>query len=181
VPQQRRQIVERDDHADVVDRRVGDGADGDVGDRRAAEQPHVAGRRDGDRLVRDISAPVTVGNLRTMKVPWKIVGLAGVAGVTAATGVVVARKRREHTEYDPDELRDRLHARVADAAGRPLPAVQTPGRLSSAPSQASRRSRHRPVHTAPHGDPGQSRTKTRRPTRPPRQPLSVRSTPPGAS
>jgi hypothetical protein len=51
-----------------------------------------------------------------MKVPWKIVGLAGVAGVTAATGVAVARKRRDHTEYDPDELRDRLHSRVADAA-----------------------------------------------------------------
>jgi hypothetical protein len=51
VPQQRRQIVERDDHADVVDGRVGDRADGEVGDRRAAEQPHVAGRRDGDRLV----------------------------------------------------------------------------------------------------------------------------------
>jgi hypothetical protein len=51
-----------------------------------------------------------------MKVPWKIVGLAGVAGVTAATGVAVARKRRDHTEYDPDELRDRLHSRVAEAA-----------------------------------------------------------------
>src|SRR6478735_374907 len=51
-----------------------------------------------------------------MKVPWKIVGLAGVAGVTAATGVVVARNRRDHTEYDPDELRDKLHSRVADAA-----------------------------------------------------------------
>ena len=51
-----------------------------------------------------------------MRVPWKIVGLAGVAGVTAATGVVVARNRRDHTEYDPDELRDRLHSRVADAA-----------------------------------------------------------------
>jgi hypothetical protein len=50
-----------------------------------------------------------------MKVPWKIVGLAGVAGVTAATGVVVARKRRDHTDYDPDVLRDKLHSRVADA------------------------------------------------------------------
>ena len=52
-----------------------------------------------------------------MKVPWKIVGLAGVAGVTAATGVVVARNRRDHTEYDPDELRDKLHSRVADGHG----------------------------------------------------------------
>jgi hypothetical protein len=50
-----------------------------------------------------------------MRVPWKVLGLAGVAGV-AATGVVVARKRRAHTEYDPDELRDRLHSRLADGA-----------------------------------------------------------------
>jgi hypothetical protein len=49
-----------------------------------------------------------------MRVPWKLVGLAGIAGV-AATGAVVARKRRAQNEYDPDELRDRLHRRLADA------------------------------------------------------------------
>ena len=48
-----------------------------------------------------------------MRMRWKLVGLAGVAGV-AATGVVVARKRREHEEMDPDELRDRLHQRLAE-------------------------------------------------------------------
>ena len=48
-----------------------------------------------------------------MRVPWKLVGLAGIAGV-AATGAVVARKRRAQREYDPDELRDRLHRRLAD-------------------------------------------------------------------
>lgn len=48
-----------------------------------------------------------------MRIPWKYVGLAGVAGV-AATGVVVARKRRTHVEYEPDELRERLRARLAD-------------------------------------------------------------------
>jgi hypothetical protein len=48
-----------------------------------------------------------------MRVPWKLVGLAGIAGV-AATGAVVARKRRAHRDYDPDELRDRLHRRLAD-------------------------------------------------------------------
>jgi hypothetical protein len=50
---------------------------------------------------------------------WKLLGLAGIAGV-AATGVVVARKRRDHVDYDPDELRDRLHDRlggVGPAAG----------------------------------------------------------------
>jgi hypothetical protein len=50
-----------------------------------------------------------------MRVPWKVLGLAGVAGV-AATGVVVARKRRSHTEYDPDELRERLHERLGEVA-----------------------------------------------------------------
>lgn len=48
-----------------------------------------------------------------MRVPWKVLGLAGVAGV-AATGVVVAHKRRSHREYEPDELRDRLHSRLAE-------------------------------------------------------------------
>ena len=48
-----------------------------------------------------------------MRMRWKLLGLAGVAGV-AATGVVVARKRREHQDLDPDELRERLHSRLAE-------------------------------------------------------------------
>lgn len=48
-----------------------------------------------------------------MRVPWKLIGLAGLAGV-AATGVVVARKRRAQRSYDPDELRARLHERLAE-------------------------------------------------------------------
>ena len=48
-----------------------------------------------------------------MRVPWKLVGLAGIAGV-AATGVVVARRRRPQREYDPEELRERLHRRLAE-------------------------------------------------------------------
>jgi hypothetical protein len=51
-----------------------------------------------------------------MRPPWKLIGLAGLAGV-AATGVVVARRRRAHHDYDPDELRDRLHRRLAEVAG----------------------------------------------------------------
>ncbi len=47
---------------------------------------------------------------------WKLLGLAGIAGV-AATGVVVARKRRDHVDYDPDELRDRLHERLGEVQG----------------------------------------------------------------
>jgi hypothetical protein len=48
-----------------------------------------------------------------MPMRWKLLGLAGLAGV-AATGVVVARRRRAHREYDPDELRERLHQRLAE-------------------------------------------------------------------
>lgn len=47
---------------------------------------------------------------------WKLVGLAGLAGV-AATGVVVARNRRQHAEVDPSELRERLHERLAAVNG----------------------------------------------------------------
>jgi hypothetical protein len=50
-----------------------------------------------------------------MRPSWKIIGLAGLAGV-AATGVLVARKRRAQREYDPDELRERLHRRLAEAS-----------------------------------------------------------------
>ena len=46
---------------------------------------------------------------------WKVVGLAGLAGV-AATGVVVARAERKRRAYTPDEVRDRLHQRVAETA-----------------------------------------------------------------
>jgi hypothetical protein len=49
-----------------------------------------------------------------MRIPWKLVGLAGIAGV-AATGVVVARKRRDQREYEPEELRAKLHDRLAEA------------------------------------------------------------------
>jgi hypothetical protein len=48
-----------------------------------------------------------------MRMPWKLIGLAGLAGV-AATGVVVSRRRRVHRSYDPEELRDRLHRRLAE-------------------------------------------------------------------
>jgi hypothetical protein len=55
-----------------------------------------------------------------MRIPWKLIGVAGVAGV-AATGAVVARNRRPESDLEPDELRERLHGRLAavDAAGEP--------------------------------------------------------------
>jgi len=47
---------------------------------------------------------------------WKIVGLAGLAGV-AATGVAIARAERKRRAYTPDEIRTRLHERAL-AAGQ---------------------------------------------------------------
>jgi hypothetical protein len=47
---------------------------------------------------------------------WKALGLAGVVGV-AATGVLVARGRRQRRAYTPEEIRQRLHSRLAEAAG----------------------------------------------------------------
>jgi hypothetical protein len=47
---------------------------------------------------------------------WKVLGLAGIAGV-AATGVVVARAERHRRAYTADEIRSRLHARLADVDG----------------------------------------------------------------
>ena len=55
-----------------------------------------------------------------VRVPWKLIGLAGVAGV-AASGAVVARRRRGQKEYDPDALRGRLHERLAETRGAPEP------------------------------------------------------------
>jgi hypothetical protein len=46
---------------------------------------------------------------------WKVAGLAGLAGV-AATGAVLARSERRRRAYTPEEIRERLHARVAEAA-----------------------------------------------------------------
>ena len=46
-----------------------------------------------------------------------IIGLAGVAGVTA-TGVAVARSERRRQAYTPDEVRARLLARHAEAEAR---------------------------------------------------------------
>jgi hypothetical protein len=44
---------------------------------------------------------------------WKVVGLAGVAGV-AATGVVIARRERQRRMMTPDQVRSRLHRRYAE-------------------------------------------------------------------
>ncbi len=45
---------------------------------------------------------------------WKWVGLAGVAGVVAG-GVLVVRDQRRRNSYTPDDIRARLHQRLAEA------------------------------------------------------------------
>jgi hypothetical protein len=56
---------------------------------------------------------------------WKVLGLAGLAGV-AATGAVLARNERQRRAYTPDDVRARLHERHAaleaapDAAPEPV-------------------------------------------------------------
>jgi hypothetical protein len=46
---------------------------------------------------------------------WKVLGVAGVVGV-AATGAVIVRGERRRRSYTPEEIRARLHSRVAEAA-----------------------------------------------------------------
>ncbi|MFG3619197.1 hypothetical protein [Nocardia sp. NPDC047654] len=59
---------------------------------------------------------------------WKAVGLAGAAGVVA-TGVVVVRAERRRRAYTPDQVREQLHARFAQATSVP----QTVGAAAGEP------------------------------------------------
>jgi hypothetical protein len=56
---------------------------------------------------------------------WKVLGLAGFAGV-AATGVVLARAERQRRAYTPQEITERLHARLAEASGAGSPQAASP-------------------------------------------------------
>ncbi|MDQ2627770.1 hypothetical protein [Mycolicibacter senuensis] len=51
-----------------------------------------------------------------MRSIWKWIGLAGAVGV-AAGGVLVVRDQRRRRAYTPDEVRARLHQRLAEAGG----------------------------------------------------------------
>ncbi len=58
---------------------------------------------------------------------WKGLGLAAFAGV-AATGVVIARSERRRRAYTPDEVRDKLHARLAETPEDRRRLPRDPGR-----------------------------------------------------
>lgn len=57
----------------------------------------------------------------------KVLGVAGVAGV-AAGGVVVARQHRERAALTPDEVRERLRERHAQAPSAVLDPEPAPRR-----------------------------------------------------
>ncbi|MDG4826773.1 hypothetical protein O7635_33400 [Asanoa sp. WMMD1127] len=46
---------------------------------------------------------------------WKVLGIAGIVGV-AATGVVVARAERKRRAYTPDEIKQKLREKAAEAS-----------------------------------------------------------------
>ena len=56
----------------------------------------------------------TTGRLIPMRSVWRWIGLAGVVGV-AAGGVLIARDQRRRNAYTPDDIRTRLHDRVAES------------------------------------------------------------------
>ncbi|WP_301176693.1 hypothetical protein [Actinomadura geliboluensis] len=47
---------------------------------------------------------------------WKALGVAGFVGV-AATGAVIVRSERRRRAYTPEEIRSRLHERIAEESG----------------------------------------------------------------
>jgi hypothetical protein len=71
---------------------------------------------------------------------WKILGLAGFAGV-AATGAVIVRAERARRAYTPDEIREQLHARLAaaddDAGSRLPPAARHAARVDGRAHRAA--------------------------------------------
>ena len=62
--------------------------------------------------------------MKLSQVPlWKLLGLAGLAGV-AATGIVIARVQRRRAQLSPEEVRSRLRERLreVDQTGELRPA-----------------------------------------------------------
>lgn len=49
---------------------------------------------------------------------WKVLGLAGLAGV-AASGAIIARDQRQRAQLTPEQVRDKLHERLAESPPDP--------------------------------------------------------------
>lgn len=58
----------------------------------------------------------------------KLLGLAGILGV-AATGAVIARQQRARSAYTPEQVRARLHERLAQADADPATGSATPAEV----------------------------------------------------
>lgn len=76
--------------------------------------------------------------------PWKLLGLAGLAGVTAG-GVVLARTERQRRAHSPDEIRARLRERHAalEAAPDPAPDAVQPASAPVPAAELAAGRRHR--------------------------------------
>jgi hypothetical protein len=68
---------------------------------------------------------------------WKVLGLAGFAGV-AASGVVIARAERQRRAYSPQEITERLHARLAEASGDEASGTGPPAAEAGPPAAETR-------------------------------------------
>ena len=75
---------------------------------------------------------------------WKLLGLAGLAGVAAA-GVIIAREQRQRTQLSPEEIRARLHERLEEAPTTLTGGIVTDVAVSptTRPRWLPRRLRHR--------------------------------------
>ena len=58
--------------------------------------------------------PGTIGQTVAMRGIWKWIGMAGVAGVMAG-GALVVRDQRKRNSYTPDDIRAKLHQRLAES------------------------------------------------------------------
>ncbi len=67
----------------------------------------------------------------------KVLGVAAFAGV-AATGAVIIRDQRRRRAYTPEQVRDRLHARLAQAAEAAEATGTPPGPGMCPPPRESR-------------------------------------------
>jgi hypothetical protein len=66
-----------------------------------------------------------------MRSVWKWLGLAGVAGVVAG-GALVVRDQRKRQAYTADEVRSRLHQRLAEYDGRSFQSASGSAEASTA-------------------------------------------------
>jgi len=56
---------------------------------------------------------------------WKLIGLAGVAGVVA-TGAVITRQERQRRAYTPEQVHERLRTRHAEVAAAERGSLEVP-------------------------------------------------------